>query len=131
MTSAGSGAGVWLLVAGVAADGLPVDGVAPVVGVGGALTGGAGATTGVFVGAVLVGVVAVTAMTRIANGARLAVALPSDTVIAMFAKSPTSVAVGVPLSRPVSVSKAAHEGLLAIEKASRSESASLAVGLKA
>ena len=53
--------------------------------------GGAGVTTGVFVGAELVGVVAATAATRIAKGARLAVALPSETLIAMSVKSPTSV----------------------------------------
>ncbi|MFO1426557.1 MAG: hypothetical protein U1F11_06210 [Steroidobacteraceae bacterium] len=119
-------------VAGVAA-GVAVGELAGVVGVdvGTPLAGGAGVTTGVFVGAVLVGVVATAAATRIENGARLAVALPSETLIATFGKSPISLDVGVPLRRPVSVSKVAHAGLFAMANTSRSESASLAVGLKA
>jgi hypothetical protein len=55
------------------------------------------------------------AVTVIVKAFRLALAEPSLTVMAMLAKVPTSALFGVPLSSPVLVLKAAHEGLLSIE----------------
>jgi hypothetical protein len=95
------------------------------------LTGGAGTTTGVFVGAVLVGGAEAVTLTRIAKAGRLADAFPSDTAMATPTKSPMSDCTGEPVSRPVSGSKEAHAGLFVIENTSRSELASVAVGLNA
>jgi hypothetical protein len=56
-------------------------------------------------------------------------ALPSLTLITMFGYGPACCAVGVPVSAPVEVANAAQAGLLAMENASGSPSASLAVGV--
>jgi hypothetical protein len=62
------------------------------------------------------------------NTASAALALPSLTLILMFANAPTLLVAGLPLKAPVTLLKLAHEGLLAIVKVSVSWLASEAVG---
>ena len=73
----------------------------------------------------------VAACTVIENTGRVAVALPSDALIAIFEVVVTSLAAGVPLNRPVVVLNAAHDGLFAIENVSVWPSGSDAVGVNA
>ena len=81
----------------------------------------------VIVGAVFV----CTACTVIENAARDAEACPSLTLITMPPKVPTLLADGVPLRRPVLLSKLAQAGRFAIEKVRTSPFESLADGVKA
>src|SRR5262245_11608587 len=69
------------------------------------------------------------ATTSISNGRSVASAMPSVTVIAMFAYRPA--AAGVPDRRPVDALKVAHDGLLLIRNLSVCPSASDALGWKA
>ena len=64
------------------------------------------------------------------NAGSAALEVPSLTLIMMFEYVPTLAAVGVPLSWPVLVLKAAHEGWLAIEKVSVLPLGSVVVGVK-
>src|SRR5262245_9060277 len=64
------------------------------------------------------------------KGASAVVALPSLTLMRMFAVVPAFAAVGVPESWPFAVLKVAHCGRFAMENVSLSPSASLAVGTK-
>jgi hypothetical protein len=67
----------------------------------------------------------------IENAGSVAVALPSDTAIAMLEYVVASLAAGVPLSPPVAVLNVAQDGLFAIEKVSVWPSGSDAVGVNA
>jgi len=71
------------------------------------------------------------ACTVIENTGSVAVALPSDALIAMFEVVVASLAAGVPLNRPVVLLNAAHDGLLTIENVSVWPSGSDAVGVNA
>jgi hypothetical protein len=64
------------------------------------------------------------------KAAKLALLLPSLTLIAMFEYVPTCALLGVPASRPVQGSKLAQEGRFAIVKYSGSAFESFAVGAK-
>ena len=66
----------------------------------------------------------------IENAARLADAAPSDTLITILLCAPVLPAPGVPVKRPVAVSKVVHDGRLLMLKVNTSPSASLAVGTK-
>ncbi len=67
-------------------------------------------------------------LTETSNAARVAFALPSETEMPMLVKLPTSLAPGVPQSRPETLSNWAQAGLRAIENSSASPSGSLALG---
>ena len=65
------------------------------------------------------------------NAGSAAESCPSDTLITMPLVVPTWVEPGVPLRRPLAVSKLAHAGLFDTLKLKRSPSASLAAGANA
>jgi len=67
-------------------------------------------------------------VTVMVKAGREAVCVPSLTLIAIGAEVPTSAAAGAPLSLPVVVSKAAHEGLPVTAKVSALALASEALG---
>jgi hypothetical protein len=69
------------------------------------------------------------ACTVIENTGSVAVALPSDTAMAMLEYVAASPAAGVPLNRPVDALNAAHDGLLTIANVSVWPSGSDAVGV--
>ena len=69
-------------------------------------------------------------VTLILNVGSETVALPSLTLITIFAELPTLAIVGVPLSRPLPASNPAHAGLPEIEKVSVYLCGPLAVGVK-
>ena len=81
-----------------------------------------------IVGALLPAPGAVPPVTVMLKAGSAAWAVPSETVIAMPENAPTSLAEGVPESRPVSVSNCAHEGLFAMLKARTWPSGSAAAG---
>jgi hypothetical protein len=68
------------------------------------------------------------AVTAIENAGSEAVAVPSLTAITMLLKTPVVPAGGVPLNRPIDVSKVAQLGLPETANVSVLPSASLAVG---
>src|SRR5690606_33053787 len=70
------------------------------------------------------------AATWIENAGKAARSTPSLTLITTLAYAPTCSADGVPLSRPLVVSKLAHSGLFSMEKARGSPSGSAATGLR-
>ena len=72
-----------------------------------------------------------TAVTSMLNAGSAADAWPSDTLITMLLVVPTWVEPGVPLRRPLAVSKLAHAGLFDTLKLKLSPSASLADGVNA
>ena len=74
--------------------------------------------------------VAGVAVTVMLNAASEALAAPSAAVMTIFSVVPVSVIFGLPESRPVVVSKLAHDGGFWIENASLPPSESLAVGVK-
>jgi len=74
------------------------------------------------------GAVLTVAATVIENGARLAVFAPSVTEMPTFAYVPALPFGGVPESRPVALSKFAHDGLLMMPYSSFCASLSAAVG---
>ncbi len=65
----------------------------------------------------------------ILNEDKLAVAVPSLTVITISLYVPTSPLSGVPVNAPVSVAKAAHSGVPVIEYVRASPSSSDPVGI--
>jgi len=71
---------------------------------------------------------ALAAPTAIENAGRVAVAVPSLTLIEMLSNVPTCAALGVPWSAPVFALNVAHAGRFAIVNVNALPSASVAVG---